>query len=121
MIRSWSLDKFRYNLPYPGMTGGVLAISALHFSRLNGFSNTFYGWGGEDDDLFQRMVSAGLEVTRLRGERSRYISLYHPVNVPSESRYRSRVDMSEDGLDSLRYTRLRYKHHACFAHLLVRL
>ena len=115
------MDKFRYNLPYPGMTGGVLAISALHFARLNGFSNTFFGWGGEDDDLFQRIGSAGLEVSRLRGEASRYVSLYHPVNVPSASRYRSRVSRQGDGLNSLQYTLLRYTRHACFAHLLVQL
>ena len=52
--RSSSIDKFRYNLPYSRMTGGVLAVSSEQYGRLNGFSNRYVGWGGEDDDLFNR-------------------------------------------------------------------
>ena len=32
MIRSWRLDRFRYNLPYAEMTGGVLAVSTDQFN-----------------------------------------------------------------------------------------
>lgn len=33
------------------MVGGVLAIRMNHFYAVNGFSNEFWGWGGEDDDM----------------------------------------------------------------------
>ena len=39
---------------YTDYFGGVVAISPEHFARVNGFSNHFYGWGGEDDDFYQR-------------------------------------------------------------------
>jgi len=39
---------------YKGYFGGVVAISPAHFALVNGFSNRFYGWGGEDDDFRQR-------------------------------------------------------------------
>jgi len=39
---------------YKDYFGGVVAISPEHFARVNGFSNHFYGWGGEDDDFRQR-------------------------------------------------------------------
>ena len=36
--------------------GGILALAARHYKDINGFSNTFYGWGGEDNDLSIRWV-----------------------------------------------------------------
>ncbi len=35
--------------------GGVSALSAAHMQLLNGFSNQFWGWGGEDDDMSLRI------------------------------------------------------------------
>lgn len=44
---------FRYNLPYLTLFGGAISISSEHFMKVNGFSNMFYGWGGEDDDFYK--------------------------------------------------------------------
>jgi len=41
-------------LPYYGIFGGVSAFKKEHFNLINGFSNKFFGWGGEDDDLYER-------------------------------------------------------------------
>jgi hypothetical protein len=35
--------------------GRVLRISKSKFKQMNGFPNTFYGWGGEDDALIHRI------------------------------------------------------------------
>lgn len=43
---------FRFHLPYLGLFGGVISISARQFKDINGMSNVYDGWGGEDDDLF---------------------------------------------------------------------
>ena len=37
--------------------GGVVAFSKDQFEKVNGFSNQFWGWGGEDDDLAMRVRS----------------------------------------------------------------
>ena len=43
-----------HRLRYKGYFGGVTAMSAQQFRDVNGFSNIFWGWGGEDDELRQR-------------------------------------------------------------------
>ena len=42
------------SLPYQGIFGGAGSFSRKHFEAINGFSNQFWGWGGEDDDLYSR-------------------------------------------------------------------
>jgi predicted glycosyltransferase involved in capsule biosynthesis len=32
-----------------------LALSTLHFKKVNGWSNQFWGWGGEDDEMALRI------------------------------------------------------------------
>ena len=49
---------------FPNFFGAVTAISRAHFELLNGFSNQFWGWGGEDDDMEERIKHAKLNVTK---------------------------------------------------------
>ena len=41
-------------LPYTTIFGGAGAFKKEDFEMINGFSNHFWGWGGEDDDLYRR-------------------------------------------------------------------
>ena len=34
--------------------GGIVAFNKQMFNRINGYPNNFWGWGGEDDELFNR-------------------------------------------------------------------
>lgn len=43
-------------LPYSSIFGGVSAMTVDQFQSVNGFSNAFEGWGGEDDDMSNRFV-----------------------------------------------------------------
>lgn len=41
-------------LPYHEFFGGVSGLTVKQFKKINGFPNAFWGWGGEDDDLWNR-------------------------------------------------------------------
>lgn len=43
-------------LAYKTLFGGVEGFRAEHYQEVNGFPNRFWGWGGEDDDLYARYV-----------------------------------------------------------------
>ena len=43
-----------FRLPYWSIFGGISAMTPVHYEKLNGFSNDYWGWGGEDDDVSTR-------------------------------------------------------------------
>jgi hypothetical protein len=47
--------------------GGISLMHASDFSRVNGFPNDFWGWGGEDGVLGMRVSRKGLTVERSCG------------------------------------------------------
>lgn len=49
------MDKFGFRLPYNTFFGGVSSLSKDQFLKINGFPNTYWGWGGEDDDIYKRI------------------------------------------------------------------
>uniref|UniRef100_A0A182WCN3 Galactosyltransferase N-terminal domain-containing protein n=1 Tax=Anopheles minimus TaxID=112268 RepID=A0A182WCN3_9DIPT len=51
---SVAVDTFGFKLPYSTIFGGVSAMTEKQFRMVNGFSNSFWGWGGEDDDMSNR-------------------------------------------------------------------
>ncbi|XP_063374961.1 beta-1,4-galactosyltransferase 2-like [Cydia amplana] len=84
---SASIDKFRYLLIYEGLVGGVLAVRAAQFEQLNGFSNKFWGWGGEDDDFYNRMEEQDMKIIRFHRSMSRYTMLRHPPSQKNAARF----------------------------------
>jgi hypothetical protein len=38
-----------FRLPYRTIFGGVSALTVKQIDSVNGFSNQYFGWGGEDD------------------------------------------------------------------------
>ncbi|CAN8001611.1 unnamed protein product [Ixodes hexagonus] len=114
---------FRYILPYPTFLGGVVSMRAEHFTRINGFSNKFFGWGAEDDDLQRRVKHAGLSVVRWPSPISRYTTLHHKKAVPNSKR-RELLDSAKerfalDGLNSLEYRMVQLEEKPLYTHILV--
>eukprot|EP00048_Salpingoeca_helianthica_P017734 m.238791 g.238791 ORF g.238791 m.238791 type:complete len:335 (+) comp22030_c0_seq1:68-1072(+) len=60
------------------MVGGVLLMKREHFQAINGFSNSYWSWGQEDDDVFNRIRGILGGVKRPSAALGRYRSLDHP-------------------------------------------
>ncbi|XP_076120569.1 beta-1,4-galactosyltransferase 4 isoform X1 [Alosa pseudoharengus] len=73
-----------YKLRYKGYFGGVTAMTKEQFSRVNGFSNGYWGWGGEDDDLRIRVELQKMKIVRPSPEVGRYTMVFHKRDVGNE-------------------------------------
>jgi beta-1,4-galactosyltransferase 4 len=80
-------SQFGWKLPYPGYFGGVTMFARETFRYVNGFSNWFFGWGGEDDHLRQRCVMRGFEIHKYPGK---FLSLPHDRRAGPMSPRRTR-------------------------------
>ncbi|XP_062584756.1 beta-1,4-galactosyltransferase 1-like [Saccostrea cucullata] len=104
---SVAVDKFNYRLPYLTNFGGVSAMTKDQILFVNGFSNKFSGWGGEDDDLYNRLIFHNMTVLRSMPDVSRYIMLKHDQSPPNAERFKLlRTGMErvmQDGIKNLKY------------------
>ena len=48
---SVGIDKFNYRLPYDYLVGGVFSIKTVQYREINGYSNSYWGWGGEGNKI----------------------------------------------------------------------
>ena len=71
-------EQFGFKLPYQGYFGGVTLFDKHSFIKVNGYSNDYWGWGAEDDDVMFRCVMKEIKPTRKNG---RYKSLSHERNI----------------------------------------
>lgn len=57
-------SQFDYKMPYDYLFGGVTMFDRESFLKVNGYSNLYWGWGCEDDDMFTRCSAMGVQVSR---------------------------------------------------------
>lgn len=120
---SSALDSWRFHLPYRTLFGGVVAMSTAQFNMINGMSNLYHGWGGEDDDLYERLKVVGVDICRFDPAYSEYTMLKHKHEIPNENRMAllrsASLRMHTDGLNSLVYKEVERRMHSLFTHILV--
>ncbi|XP_062135743.1 beta-1,4-N-acetylgalactosaminyltransferase bre-4 [Drosophila sulfurigaster albostrigata] len=104
---SVAIDSLNFKLPYRSIFGGVSAMTRQHFQAVNGFSNSFFGWGGEDDDMSNRLKHANLFISRYPINIARYTMLKHLKEKANPKRYENlqngigKIEM--DGINSIKY------------------
>jgi beta-1,4-galactosyltransferase 1 len=63
--------------------GGVTLFPIRDFIKIDGYSNKYWGWGYEDDDLLQRCIAKGIELKTLKlkniGNNKRFLN-FNGVN-----------------------------------------
>ncbi|KAI4902494.1 hypothetical protein NFI96_014847, partial [Prochilodus magdalenae] len=99
-----------YRLRYKGYFGGVTAMTKEQFHKVNGFPNTYWGWGGEDDDLRIRVQLQGMKIVRPLPNVARYTMVFHKRDSGNEvNKDRMRLlgrtpqMWKKDGLNSCSY------------------
>ena len=68
-------SQFSYKLYYPTFFGGVVICSKEHYELVNGFSNKFKGYGGEDDSFRNSFLQKGITPSYKMG---RFECFAHP-------------------------------------------
>ncbi|XP_002131986.2 uncharacterized protein LOC100186766 [Ciona intestinalis] len=108
---SIAVNIFDYKLPYNDIFGGVTALTPAQFQLVNGYSNEYWGWGGEDDDMYKRIKFNCMSILRISEEHARYLMVRHHKDKGNEimpERFTllkaSLNRQPYDGLKSLNYT-----------------
>ena len=55
---------FSFRNPFVTDFGGVVGLTAAQMETTNGYSNFYWGWGAEDDDIKARLGFRGYNVSR---------------------------------------------------------
>lgn len=127
MHLSVGIDKFRYILTYAELFGGIEMFLSQDFKRINGFSNSFWNWGAEDDNLYRRCKKHNLTIHRQSIQIARYTMLKHHDNrddaVPHDVRasfLRNSLNyFAQDGLGNLQYDVIDRIEHPLFTSIKV--
>ncbi|XP_074077713.1 beta-1,4-galactosyltransferase 2 isoform X1 [Macrotis lagotis] len=121
-----AMDKFGFRLPYAGYFGGVSGLSKAQFLKINGFPNEYWGWGGEDDDIFNRISLSGMKVSRPDIRIGRYRMIKHDRdkhNEPNPQRFtkiqNTKLTMKRDGIGSVHYRVLEVSRQPLFTNITV--
>jgi hypothetical protein len=100
--------------------GALVSFSKKNFEDINGYPNNFWGWGGEDDSLIQRIKHAGyknicypIEGNIIDIEEDEYMKTINDPEVKIkgekkdlekfEKRYNDLTSWKKNGLNSLEY------------------
>ena len=75
-----------FQIKYDTVFGGAIGFTRTQFQLINGFSNVYWGWGGEDDDIYRRLKHFGFNRTRPEGK----IGLYNVIGhkLAKKNKYR---------------------------------
>uniref|UniRef100_A0A131XKT1 Beta-1,4-N-acetylgalactosaminyltransferase n=1 Tax=Hyalomma excavatum TaxID=257692 RepID=A0A131XKT1_9ACAR len=113
----------RSGVPYVLMFGGVSALSKELMLRVNGYSNLYWGWGGEDDDMTFRLKHIKQTILRRPADIARYTSLKHTQSKKNAGRHailkKWKERYTKDGLNSVKYKIMNLEFKKLYTWILV--
>uniref|UniRef100_A0A224ZBP3 Beta-1,4-N-acetylgalactosaminyltransferase n=1 Tax=Rhipicephalus zambeziensis TaxID=60191 RepID=A0A224ZBP3_9ACAR len=114
---------YKSGAPYVLMFGGVSALSKELMLRVNGYSNIYWGWGGEDDDMTFRLKHINQTILRRPANIAKYKSLSHALSKRNEARIgilkKWKDRYQTDGLNSVKYKVLNMEFKKLYTWILV--
>lgn len=124
---SVGVSTFNYKLPYSTIFGGITQLPPQKFEHINGYSNKYWGWGGEDDDMYRRVFNYGkYKLIRPDINLARYKMITHvheSSNKANPDRFRLlqtwKGRVQTDGYNSLKYEVKSRSFHGIFEKIIV--
>ncbi|ELU17412.1 hypothetical protein CAPTEDRAFT_178397 [Capitella teleta] len=115
------LSKWNYTRCCGVTIGGGFAVHPSHFEEVNGFTNYIFGWGGEDDDFYYRVLRHHYKMIRPSRILAKYATIPHVSDRrnPKMRASKSKNAPERDGVDSLQYTLSRYAETEYYTWLLI--
>jgi hypothetical protein len=75
------LSKYSYKMGYDQYFGGVVLFNKDHVEKTNGYSNDYWDWGQEDDDLFWRCYFEGLTTGKIiKSEKNTVVANFNGID-----------------------------------------
>ncbi|XP_036099134.1 beta-1,4-galactosyltransferase 4 [Molossus molossus] len=115
-----------YRLRYSGYFGGVTALRREQFFKVNGFSNNYWGWGGEDDDLRLRVELHRMKIIRPMPNVGKYTMIFHTRDQGNEVNAKRMTLLHQvarvwrtDGLNSCVYKLLSVDYNPLYINITV--
>lgn len=102
-------SQFNYRPVFEDLAGGATIMTHEMYEQTGGFSNCFWGWGGEDENMAERIVNRYGKLERNSPELGRYTALehQHDPRLDKTRQYKANtaqsIDGFVDGLRTLRY------------------
>ncbi|XP_069182646.1 beta-1,4-galactosyltransferase 4-like [Procambarus clarkii] len=113
---------FSHRIPYHSYFGGGCLMMESHILKVNGWSNMYWGWGGEDDDMWNRVTSSDMTVWRYPNPYVRYKMIQHRPAAPNQERHKLLAQSVErlrtDGLNSLVYSVINTTRYPLYTNIL---
>lgn len=100
-----SLWREKYN--FSSFLGGIISFNYSDFEDVNGFPNCFFGWGGEDDALYNRLVAKDFPVMYIDTNKNIEIKgMEHPQSKEDNKEKKENIlrdlkNWKNDGLNNL--------------------
>merc|ERR1712226_937788 len=116
-----------YKLLYKALFGGITQITGDKFTHVNGYPNNYWGWGGEDDDMYRRVFKYGkYTLVRPPANLARYKMITHAhesANKPNPDRFsmlkQALANRAGDGIAQLEYRVEKRVHDTVFERVIV--
>ncbi|KAL3885099.1 hypothetical protein ACJMK2_025197 [Sinanodonta woodiana] len=112
-------------LPFPELYGGVIGFTPNQFTKVNGFSNLYFGWGEEDNDLYTRVKHAGLKYVRSSRDVGGYLGFkhHHDATNPEGSAYslirNAHARATVEGVGTIRFRRYAVEYRELYTWILI--
>ncbi|XP_047992716.1 beta-1,4-N-acetylgalactosaminyltransferase bre-4-like [Leguminivora glycinivorella] len=120
-----AVDSRDFKLTHDNDFSGVSAMTLKQFTKINGYSNTFWGLSGESEDIVLRMKRKGYTISRYNLTTSRYASLSHKPSPSNKNRrytwyqtmLKAKTALKHEGLATLKFSVKRVTPHRLYTHI----